>query len=329
MVRFSKFMQEWLYAYDGYYANFKAIGKEGDFYTAVSVSKFFGGAIANHLIKLIENGVLSKDCAIFEIGAHQGYLLADIIEFIYTLKPELLKTLSFNIIEPFENLRKTQEEYFKQSFGDVIKLNHYKSLKEVNKKEAFVVANEIFDAFPCELIFKGKMAYVDDFKIVWKEMNKNIEKIASKYHQIKGEVAIGYEEFAKDMANAFEKCYFLTFDYGDLEVREDFSIRVYKEHKVYPLFDEELNLKEVYKKSDITYDVNFSYLIDSFENAGFKKDSFKTQLVALVDFGILDLLEIVKEKKGFNAYLREANKVKTLINPTMMGERFKMASFIK
>ena len=322
-------MQKWLYSDDGYYANFKAIGKGGDFYTAVSVSKFFGGAIAKHLIKLIEDNVLSKDCSIFEIGAHQGYLLADIIEFIYSLKPELLKTLSFNIIEPFENLRKIQKEYFKSSFGDKIELNHFTSLKDVNEKEAFVVANEIFDAFACELIFKGKMAYVDNFKIVWKEMDEDIKKVASKYHQIKGEVAIGYENFAKEMAKAFDRCYFLTFDYGDLEPREDFSIRVYKEHNVYPLFDEDLDIKEFYKKSDITYDVNFSYLIDSFKKAGFKKSSYKTQLVALIDFGILELLEIVKEKKGFNAYIREVNKVKTLINPTIMGERFKMVSFIK
>lgn len=329
MVKFSEFMNDWLYAKDGYYANFKAIGKEGDFYTAVSVSKFFGGAIAKYIINLIDEGRLSKNSNIFEIGAHKGYLLADIIEFIYTLKPELLNTLSFNIIEPFENLQKVQRDYFKASFGDAINLNHFKSLKDVNKKEAFVVANEIFDAFSCELVFKGKMAYVDDFKIIWKSMDDFTKKISSKYNQTKGEVARGYEDFAKDLYNAFEKCYFLTFDYGDLDIREDFSIRVYKEHKVYPLFDEELNLKDVYKKSDITYDVNFSHLIDAFSEAGFEKEFYKTQLVTLIDFGIMELLEIVKEKKGFNAYLREANKVKTLIHPTMMGERFKAVCFVK
>ena len=329
MIRFSKFMNEWLYSDEGYYTNFKAIGKEGDFYTAVSVSKFFGGAIAKHLIRLIEEGRLSKKSSVVEIGAHQGYLLADIIEFLYSLKPELLKSLRFCIIEPFENLQKIQKEYFRASFGDVIKLTHYKSLKEVNEKEAFIVANEIFDAFPCELVFKENMAFVEDFKIVWKESDKFVKKISEKYSQEKGEVAIGYEEFALDLYNAYERCYFLTFDYGDLEVRNDFSIRVYQNHNVYPLFDEELDIKNVYKKSDITYDVNFSQLIDTFRDVGFEKEAFKTQLVALIDFGIMELLEIVKEKKGFNAYLREVSKVKTLIHPTIMGERFKMVSFVK
>lgn len=329
MVRFSEFMQNWLYDSDGYYANFKAIGKEGDFYTAVSVSKFFGGAIAKHLITLIGEGKISKNAEVFEIGAHQGYLLADIIEFIYTLKPDLLKTLSFNIIEPFESLQKVQKEYFKNSFGDLIKLKHYGSLKEVRSKEAFVVANEIFDAFPCELVFKGDMGYVENYNIKFSKISDNVKKISEKYYIEKGEVAIGYEEFAFNLYNAFERCYFLSFDYGDLEVRNDFSIRVYQKHNVYPLFDEELELKNAYKKSDITYDVNFSHIIDAFKEAGFEKEAYKTQLVALIDFGITELLEIVKEKKGFNAYLREANKVKTLIHPAMMGERFKMVSFVK
>jgi len=329
MVKFSQFIKKWLYDIDGYYANFKAIGKEGDFYTSVSVSKFFGGAIANYLISLIDKKELSKSVDIFEIGAHKGYLLADIIEFIYTLRPELLNSVTFNIIEPFEALQKVQKEYFKSSFGEAIKLNHFNSLKDIRSKEGFVISNEIFDAFPCELIYKDKMAYVENFNIDFLNMDSFTKDISKKYGIYKGEVSLGFEKFAKDLYEAFDSCLFLSFDYGDLEIRNDFSIRVYTEHKVYPLFDKELDLRKAFKKSDITYDVNFSHLIDAFVEAGFKKESFKTQLVALVDFGILDLLEIVKNKKGFNAYLREANKVKTLIHPAMMGERFKMVSFKK
>jgi len=329
MIKFSKFMQDWLYSKDGYYTNYKAIGKEGDFYTSVSVSKFFGGAIANHIIDLIEKGKFSKNVNIFEIGAHKGYLLADIVEFIYTLKPQLLKYISFNIVEPFEEMQKIQKSYFEDSFENVIKLNHYKSIKEIDLDEGIIISNEIFDAFPCELVYKDKMAYVKDFEIVWKEKDEYVKNISKKYNQTKGEIAKGYEEFAKDLYKAFKKCYFLTFDYGDLEVRDDFSIRVYKKHKVYPLFDEELNLKEAFKKTDITYDVNFSHLIDAFLEAGFEKEFYKTQLVALIDFGILKLLDIVQEKRGYEAYLKEVNRVKTLIHPTMMGERFKAVGFVK
>ena len=328
-MRFSDFMQKWLYAEDGYYARFKEIGKSGDFFTAVSTTPLFGGAIAYYIYKKIQNGEFSKNLTIFEIGAHKGYLLADIVQFLYTFDPSLIDTVSFAIVEPFSHLQRIQKEYFRQSFGDRVALKHYNSLQEVRQKEAFVVANEIFDAFPCELIYKGKMAYVDDFSIYWSESDSKIIEIAHRYNQIKGEVAVGYDEFAKDLYNAFEKCEFVTFDYGDLEVRNDFSIRIYTKHHVYPLFDEKLDLKTTYKCSDITYDVNFSHLIDAFEEAGWKKGAFTTQLVALVDFGIMELLEKILQKGGYEVYKRELEKVKILIAPNQMGERFKMVRFVK
>lgn len=322
-------MHEWLYAPDGYYSRYRDIGKEGDFFTAVSVSKFFGGSIARHLYRLLSQGSVAKDAYVVEIGAHRGYLLADMVQFLYTFDKNLLRSLKFAIIEPFEDLRGIQRDYFSQSFGDAVELVHFKSLEEVRVEEAFVVANEIFDAFACELFYKGDMAYVEDFNIEFKPASEWVSDIAGRYGFERGEVAVGYEEFAKNMASAFEKARFVTFDYGDLVPRNDFSVRVYQGHRVFPLFDEKLDLKAAFKRSDITYDVNFSHLIDAFKDAGFEKEAFKTQLAALVDFGITELLDEVQKRAGFEAYKQEADKVKVLLHPSQMGERFKMVEFVK
>ena len=176
MIKFSEFMTKWLYDDDGYYASYEVIGKDGDFFTAVSSSKYFGGAIAKRIIKTIEEGFLPKNSTIIEIGAHRGYLLADIIEFIYTLKPELLKTLKFLIIERFDKLQDKQKKYFQDSFGDFIHLEHVKSLQDIKLDNAIIVANEIFDAFSCELIKDhNMMAFVDNkFKIHFKEIDDKI-----------------------------------------------------------------------------------------------------------------------------------------------------------
>ena len=77
-MKFSKYMNQWLYGEDGYYATYKEIGKNGDFYTSVSTSKFFGGSVAKHIISLVDEGFLAKDGVICEIGAHHGYFLADV-----------------------------------------------------------------------------------------------------------------------------------------------------------------------------------------------------------------------------------------------------------
>ena len=332
---FSQYFQNWLYGTDGYYSDYKTIGKDGDFFTAVSASPFFGGSIAKKLISTIESGFLEKNTTIVEIGAHHGYLIADIIQFIYTLKPKLLKTLKFAIVEKFEHLQKIQKEYLKQSFGDNINLIHYNDIQDLELKSAFIVANEIFDAFPCELVYTNKedklqLAFIQDNKIIFDDCNdENIISHCDKYKITKGEVAIGYEEFAKTLNKNIKKFEFVTFDYGEKYPRNDFSCRVYEKHNVYPIFDDEINLQELFGKSDITYDVHFSHLIDSFKDYGIKNIKYETQLKTLVNFGIIELLEILNKNVDETTYLRETNKVKTLLEPTGMGDRFKVAIFRK
>ena len=334
-MRFSEYMSEWLYGQDGYYTKKITIGKEGDFYTAVSSSMFFGGSIANRLIKVIEEGFLSESCVVVEIGAHKGYLLADMVQFVYTLKPELLKSLRWMIVEPQSENAKMQVEYFKESFGDVVKLEHKNSLEEVTEDEAFVVANEIFDAFKCEVIKDDKMLYMDGHKPYFDVQSADVREIVQKYGFRRGEIGLGYGEFANSLAKAFKRYEFVTFDYGDREQRADFSLRIYHKHHTYPFFaltefvsDEEekpkdVSLEELFKRSDITYDVNFEYLIDEFLNSGAKLVWYKTQLSALVEFGIDSLLEMLAKNVDEATYKAELNRAKVLISPTFMGERFK------
>ena len=332
-IPFNQYFDKWLYGKNGYYSEYKNIGKNGDFYTAVSTSKFFGGSIAKRVVDIIEEGFLNPDSFIVEIGAHHGYLLADIIEFIFTLKPQLIKTLNFIIIEKHKNLREKQKEYFYKCFGDEINLIHYNGIEDLEIDSAFIVANEIYDAFPCDLV------YTNEHKKLQKAVvNKNVitfidnddfylQQHCDKYNITKGEVSRGYEEFAREMTKNINKFEFITFDYGEKYPRNDFSCRVYAKHKVFPIFDKDINLEILYENSDITYDVNFQHIIDSFQVLGIENINYQTQLKALVSFGIIELLEILHQNVDEKTYLNEVNKVKTLLTPTGMGDRFKMASF--
>lgn len=326
-MRFSEYMTDWLYGNDGYYATYKNIGKSGDFYTAVSTSKFFGGTIGKHIVSLVDEGFLAKDGVVCEIGAHHGYFLADVIEFIYTLRPELLSTLKFVIIERFDDLQEFQRDYFKESFGDVVSLTHYKSLSELKCENAFFIANEIFDAFPCELYYKGKTARVEGHNVEFDVDNEWVKDKADKYFKDRGEIAVGYEEFAKEMASAAKKFEFMSFDYGEMKARPDFSLRVYEKHNVIPFFDEDIKRDELFGKSDITYDVTFEHVKDAYEEVGVKFIELKAQMVALVDMGLLELLEMLKENVEEKIYKQELEKAKMLIMPNFLGERFKMIRF--
>ncbi len=332
-------MQKWLYGNEGYYTKERSIGKEGDFYTAVSTSMFFGGSIAKRLISTIKSGFLSSSCHVVEIGAHKGYLLADMIQFIYTLKPELLKTLTFVIVEPFAANQAMQKAYFEEAFGDALNLLHIHSLDAFTCKEAFFVANEIFDAFSCELINEDQMLFVQENRVVFKKMDDETRTKALEYGILKGELCLEYEPFAKAMSECCERFEFVTFDYGDKEAREDFSLRIYASHQVYPFFaltdlvEEKLREPKAFNtffaNADVTYDVNFSHLFHAFEKNGIKVHAYSTQMKALVDFGLVELLELFAKNVSEKQYEMELNRIKTLIDPSFMGERFKMACFRK
>jgi len=317
-------MEAWLYGEEGYYRTFRPIGKEGDFYTAVSTSPFFGASIANFLCHKIQKGEIPRNAALVEIGAHQGYLIADMIQWLYTCDASLLASMRFIIVERQPHVRKAQRDYFVERFGDAVALEQVENLDVLDVPYAFFVSNEIFDAFPCELYINGKMADIRHDAVVWQEAEASIADLARKYSMQKGEIAIGYEAFARRVSGAAERYDFVSFDYGDRYARNDFSIRIYTEHSVYPFFDDAVKFSEFFGRSDITYDVNFAHVIDAFEEAGAVLVDYETQARALIRFGLIDLLEQYAGQATQMQYLHEADKIKTLIAPNVMGERFKM-----
>lgn len=332
-------MHEWLYAENAYYSSMPTIGKDGDFATSVTTSMFFGGALANRLIYLIDSKKLKRDVCVIEIGAHHGYLMADIVQFIFTLKPELLKTLNFIIIEPQEKIKQAQQKYLHDSFGSEVKFTWYSDLSELKCQEAFIVTNELFDAFTCEVVKDGKMLYIDNHEPFFDKIDESTKKICTKYDILTGEVANGYEEFCFKLTTSIQKGEFITFDYGDIVPRNDISLRIYMQHKTYPFFslthfaklnnDNLLTLQNLYQKSDLTYDVNFSHLFDAMNEAKFIKCEFSSQNSALIKFGLIDLLEILKKYVDEKQYRAELSKAMQLIDPSELGERFKMAMFQK
>ncbi len=328
-INFSEYMRQWLYSDEGYYKKFKEIGKEGDFYTAVSTSSFFGASIANHFYTLLQDKKADKNGWLIEVGAHKGYLLCDMIQWLYTCDTSLVKTLKFGIVERQPEVRKAQLAYIQERFGNDIEITHFSDISEVDVNYAFVVANEIFDAFACELLKDKKIAKVNNHTIEWEDAPEEILSWAVTHHLNQGEVAVGYEDFARHMASGIKKCDFVTFDYGEKYVRNDFSIRVYRKHEVFPLFDKDLVLEKSFQKDDITYDVNFGHINEAFTDAGFKEEIYETQARALIRFGIIDILEQFSKQTTPARYASEADKIKTLISPTMMGDRFKMVYFRK
>ncbi len=325
-------MQEWLYGKKGYYRK-AVIGQKGDFYTSVSLSKFFGGAIAFYIIKLLEEEKLFLPLKIVEIGSHHGHFLSDISSFLNALSVGVVEKCEFISCEPLKELQNIQRMIFKQATQlDLISC----SLEELDfkeKKSAFVVSNELFDAFACEIIKDDQMLFIThDHKGVWGNIDEPTKELLKNLNLQQGCAPLFLNAFIKDLLeklNEASSWVFLSFDYGDAIERKDMHLRAFKNHQALDFKDILNNLASLYQQSDLTYDVNFSLVRFLFEKHHAQFSFFKSQANALLDMGLIRLLEAFSKSVSYERYLKEAAKIKPLISPGGLGERFKALEFVK
>lgn len=320
-MKFSEFFHNWLFEENGYYQKGVKIGKNGDFYTSVSVGSLFGICIAKYILSF------DKSFEIVEIGANEGHLICDIIQGIYSFDKDKLKNFEFFVVEPFKNLRAIQKANFKEKFGDAVKINQISNLKKAKFKNAFFISNELFDTFKCEVVDNEKMLFIDGFKPVFKNASKEILNLAKTQGIQKGEVVLNLDKFLLEIYESSTKFRFLSFDYGEFLPKNEISLRIFKNHQIYSFFEIK-NLENFYQKSDITYNVNFKFIKDEFlKLRGVKFEKFCSQSRALLEFSASEILEVLLKKGGENAYKNGVLQLKRLM--IEMGEKFKMIEFSK
>ncbi len=325
-------MQEWLYGKKGYYRK-ATIGPKGDFYTSVSLSKFFGGAMAFYIIKLLEEEKLFLPLKIVEIGSHHGHFLSDIANFLNALSEGVIEKCEFVSCEPLIELQNIQQTTFKQATQLDLTSCDLKGLDFKEKESAFVVSNELFDAFACEIIKDNQMLFIThDHQSVWDNINEPTKELLKTLNLKEGCAPLFLNAFIKDLLeklNEASSWVFLSFDYGDTIERKDMHLRAFKNHQALDFKDILNHLASLYQQSDLTYDVNFSLVRFLFEKHHAQFSFFKSQANALLDMGLMELLEVFSKSVSYERYLKEAAKIKPLISPGGLGERFKAVEFVK
>lgn len=318
---FGEFMQMWLYGEEGYYRKVR-VGKTGDFYTNVSVGKFFGFTLGFYLQEILKTQ--KGRIAIIEIGSEKGDLIADIAEFLH-LKGE--ENVEFWTLEPLNELQRIQKENFHQRLR--MELQTATKLEDFSGLEvALFVSNELLDAFACELVFKGEMAFVEGGELVFKEINAEILELAKAFNVEIGEIPLGAFEFVENLAQVAPKWLFLGFDYGVLMARNTFSLRLYAQHQTQNFFPNpasklcDSTLLGLFGKADLTYDVNFALWREAFLRIGGRECFFCVQNRALVDMGLDKMCEWYIAHFGLEHYMTQSSKIRTLISPGALGERF-------
>lgn len=336
MEFFADFMRRALYGASGYYRH-ATIGKEGDFYTSVSAGELFGDTIATLIARSFESCGFPR--TIVEIGADNGYLLADIMRYLQRFFPHVFESLAFVIIEPLPPLAQKQRTYF-ETLG-----LHVRIVQSVESFESpFFVANELLDAMPCDLLRRESGAYsfgmLDEhaFEFVpshvligaQAEVARRIVAIAERFSVVRGEIPLSYAPFLEQLLEPQTHWAFLTFDYGERGFSNAFSLRFFKEKHIFGFEDFLRNPHAFLGNADITYDVAWDYVQWIFENLGGACAFYGRQNTILMRLGLIEAFErlVAGLSPQSREYIHYASTLKTLIAPTLLGERFKAALFV-
>ncbi len=257
--------------------------KEGDFLTSPEVSEYFGLIIANFINEKI------KDGHILEVGAGTGSLAEEIVKNV-DKKLYLLEN-STTALANLKN-KKFQAEEKPEQFSD--------------KKIDIIYMNELLDNVPCSIgVHKDNKWYEkiintkkEKFEYDLAEIREENYEWIKKYNLqpmegIELEIQLNSEKLLNNFIDIFNPKYFLIFDYGyeykDRDKKPYKSlIRTYKEHH---LSSEPIELPG---ETDITYDVNFTFVEKYFESKGYKVE-LMLQTNFLDKYGFENIYKKLKE----------------------------------
>jgi SAM-dependent MidA family methyltransferase len=329
-IPFSRFMELALYAPRlGYYSGGAAkLGKDGDFTTAPEISPLFGAALARAAAAIIAQSAPH----IIEFGAGTGKLAHDVLT---ALAASGVQVDSYTIVDLSGELRARQQERLK----DFPMVRWVDALPE--RFSGVVLANEVLDAMPVELVQKTaqgwqrQMVTVEDGNFAFTQQALDAGLAAQLARQVPDPDLLheGYltelhpvaAGFMRSLARMFEggKGAAILLDYGFpareyyFEQRIGGTLMCHYRHHAHP---EPFYLPGL---QDITAHVDFTAMALASEEAGLPVLAWMSQASFLLACGIGDLL-LATDPEQAAKYLPQARAVQKLLSPAEMGELFKV-----
>ncbi len=131
----------------GYYEkSLGQVGRQGDFFTSVSVGPLFGELLSWQFAQWASEAAWPH-WQIVEAGAHDGTLALDILNALTSSPVSLTNHLQYTIIEPSPPRRLAQQKKLAR-YNDIVSWTAgWSELKPANLK-GIIFANELLDAFP-------------------------------------------------------------------------------------------------------------------------------------------------------------------------------------
>ncbi|MEI8343147.1 MAG: SAM-dependent methyltransferase [Verrucomicrobiota bacterium] len=333
-VTFRWFMEQALYhPCHGYYASGRAaIGKQGDFFTSVSVGSLFGKLLAAQFLEMWNHLGRPDPFTLVEQGANNGDFAADVLAGLKISSPDCLEALRYVIIEPFATLRDRQQ----QKLTRFPQVRWHASLEELQPFCGIHFSNELIDAMPVHRVrFSGSHwheLYVDEnFELVDRPLSSPFlaQKTESlpEIENYRTEVNLDAPEWIESLATRLTRGYLLAIDYGYPQSlyynaeRSSGTLACYAGHH------RGENPFEAVGEADITAHVDFTSVAAHAEKSGFQLAGFTDQHHFMVglgrhEFPDSDAPQTPERQKSLRAF-------QTLMHPNFMGMAFKVLALRK
>ena len=336
-ISFSDFMQQALYAPNlGYYsAGLQKFGIGGDFITAPELTPLFGYTLAYQCQQILAE--LTQPI-VFEFGAGSGQLCVDLLTHLESLD---CLPVEYHILEVSSSLRQRQQELIALKIPHLANRVQWLSTWPTKPFQGVVLANEVLDAMPVERFLQTSNGLLQSF-ITLNEPGEFVESfkpctskrlqdyvqaaVPSGLIPYQSEANLFIDDWLKQCYGMLEKGALFLLDYG--YPRHEFyhpdrdhgTVMCHYHHRAHA------NPLLYVGEQDITAHVDFTHVAEAGFAAGFHVAGFTNQASFLLANGLLSLLSNIKDEPE---RIKAGQAIKTLVQPSEMGELFKVIALTK
>jgi len=340
---FSRYMEMALYqAGSGYYsAGAHKLGSGGDFTTAPEISPFFGMALTNAILPVLEAyRFQGKPTRILEFGAGTGKLAASIIGRLRELDFPLNH---YGILEIAPDLAQRQRTLLEETKNDLQCSTAIDWLSALPIEfEGVIIANEVLDAIPCErIVYQNgewhQQGVVIQNGILALEIGPIVDRQLLPDYLLTHSFTEGYTTeinpqsvaWIRALTQALRSGLFITLDYG-FPATEFFHPQraqgtLMAHHRHHAITD------PFYLPGlcDLTSHVEWTSISRAALTAGADEIYFNSQGNFLLEAGIGDLVLEKMDPANATTFLPVSNALQKLLSEAEMGELFKVFAFKK
>ena len=324
VISFERFMEMALYEPGlGYYETHRDIGRQGDFYTNVSIGPLFGQLLGFQFAQWLQ--LLRGPVQLVEAGAHDGRLAADILNYLREFQSAIYERVTLILLEQSQIHREWQAETLAEHAAKV----QWEGEKSKPFRGVFY-CNELLDAFPVqkyEWDEKGRTWFewgveFENGQFVWRRLREDAWscEFADQLPDGTGMIeAPQASQFWLQICNALEEGRAVAIDY--FVEREDFfnpptphaTLRGYYQHR------RSDDLLANSGKQDLTASVDLNEIRDAARTAGIESKKLTSQGKFFVSI-FQKTLEIPAQFPEWKS--ERLRQFQTLTHPDHLGRAF-------